>query len=520
MRAPSGHPAAHRDEGAALKRSLPDRSALLAALALFLAALAHYQLAAPRLLDGDSYFHARAAQQLAEHGVRREFPQAAFSTWRDAYSDKDLLFHVFAIPFVGESASVAGAKRAVIAADALLLLALGFALVRLRVRFAWLAVLLLAASSPWIWLHLLKLRPHLLGLSLLLVELVLYLERRWKTLALAAAAHVLAHTSFLALLALPVAHAIACRLRGERVAWRPAAGIALGIGAASLLHPYFPNNLTIAFDQALEVARSVSGARPDVPPDVFGAELTPITRAGFAQLWVVWAPAAALGALALAGWRRAAPSVESLTLFGFAAALLLACGLANRFAFFFAPVALLAAARAWSELAGSRPLRELARAPAALAVAALIAACALGGARLTAPPALRERIARAESPVEDMRAAIAFLDRRAEPSDVVYHNFWIPFAPLYYFRPHGTYIEGLDPIFLYRFDPRLFAGMLSVYRGEAADPHRVIAADFGARFVFVQKVAPERAMARALLRDQRFRSIYNDPHAVVFEVLR
>ena len=129
-------------------------------------------------------------------------------------------------------------------------------------------------------------------------------------------------------------------------------------------------------------------------------------------------------------------------------------------------------------------------------------------------------VARAEAPVEELREAIAFLDRRAAPGDVVYHNFWIPFAPLYYFRPHGTYIEGLDPIFLYRFDPRLFAGMLSVYRGDAADPHRVIAADFGARFVFVQKVAPERAMARALLRDQRFRSIYNDPHAVVFEVLR
>ncbi|HEU4427378.1 MAG TPA: hypothetical protein VFT98_01375 [Myxococcota bacterium] len=216
---------------------IAERAALAAALLGFFAALVHFQYATPRLYDGDSYFHARAAQQLAEHGVRREFPQTAFSTWRDRYSDKDFLFHALLIPFVGENASVGGAKRAVIALDALVLAAFGFALVRLRVRFAWLAVLLLAASDPWIWLHLLKVRPHLLGLALLLVEIVLLLEARWKTLALVAAAHVLAHTSFLALLALPIAHAIACRLRGEPLAWKPAAGIALGVAAASLLHP-------------------------------------------------------------------------------------------------------------------------------------------------------------------------------------------------------------------------------------------------------------------------------------------
>jgi hypothetical protein len=503
-----------------VKPSSRYRVGLAAALLLFFVALAQLQLGTRKLLDGDSYFHARAAQQLAEHGVRREFPQTAFSTWRDRYSDKDFLFHAFAIPFVGENASVAGAKRAVLAADALLLLAFGLVLLRLRVRFAWLAVALLAASSPWIWLHLMKLRPHLLGLTLLLVELVLLLEGRWKTLALASAAHVLAHTSFLTLPALPVAHAIACGLRGRPLAWRPAAGIALGIAAASLLHPYFPNNLTVAFDQAVEVARSVSGARPDVPPDVFGAELMPISLAGFAQLYVVWVPALACGLLLLARWRRTAPSVEALTLYGFAAALLVACVLANRFAFFFVPVALLATLRALSELAGERPLRELARSPAACALAAVLALCLGLGARTMQPGALRARIAQAESPVEDMRAAIAFLDRRAARGDVVYHNFWIPFAPLYYFRPDGTYIEALDPIFLYRFDPRLFAEMLAVYRGEAGDAQRVIARDFGARFVFVQKVANEHAMAAALLRDRRFRVIYNDEHALVFEVER
>jgi hypothetical protein len=492
---------------------------LAAVLLLFLAALAQLQLGVRGLIDGDGYFHARAAQQLAEHGVRREFPQAAFSTWRDHYSDKDFLFHAFLIPFVGESASVRGAKLATIAADALVLAAFGLALMRLRVRFAWAWVLLFAASDPWIWLHLLHVRPHLLGLALLLIETVLVLERRWKGLALASAAHVLAHTSFLVLPALPIAHALACRMRGRALSWRPALGAALGIGLASLLHPYFPNNLTLGFDQVVEVARSVAGTRPDVPPELFGDELRPLRLAGFLKLWPVWASAAALGAALLARWRRTPPSVEAIALFGFAAALFGACLLANRFAFFFVPVAALAAGRAASELAEGAPLRELARRPAALAgVLALGAAIALGALRAT-PSELRAQIGSAER-IERTRPAIAFLSQRAAPSDVVYHNFWRPFAPLYYFRPNGRYIEGLDPIFLYRFDPGLFAGMLSVYRGTASDPYRVVAHDFGARFVFVEKFAKERAMVLGIARDPRFVLIYQDLYVLLFEVRR
>lgn len=493
-------------------------TALAAALMFFFAALVHHQLATRKILDGDSYFHARAAQQLGEYGVRREFPQTVFSTWRDSYSDKDFLFHAFTIPFVGESASVAGAKRAVIASDGLILLAFGFALVRLRVRFAWVAVVLFAASSPWIWFNLLKLRPHTLGLALLLVEIVLLLEGRYKTLALFTWAHVLAHTSFLTLLALPVAHAIACRLHGRPLDWRPAGSIAVGIVGASLLHPYFPNNLTITFDQTIEVARTVSGARADIPLDLFGAELMPITFALFQHLWVVWVPALACGAAWLARGRQPRPSIATLTLFGFAAALLLACGLAGRFAFFLVPVLLLATGRGLSELAGERPLGELAREPVAICVAVTLVACVALGMRETHPTALRAHIRNVEPPVEDSRAAIAFLDRRAAKDDVIYHNFWKPFAPLYYFRPDGKYIEALDPIFLYRFDPTLFSEMLSVYRGKAVDPYRVIAKDFGARFVFVQKIGSEFAMATQIARDPRFQLIYNDPHALVFEV--
>ena len=495
-----------------------DRAALVAALVFFLGALAYQQGASTAILDGDSYFHARAAQQLAEHGIRRGFPQTAFSTWRDAYSDKDFLFHVLSIPFLDADASVPGAKRASIAFAALALAAFGFVLVRARVRFGWIAVLLLATCNPWIWLHLLKLRPHTLGLALLLVEIAFLIDRRSKLLALASAVHVWSHTSFILLPALPIAQAIACRLAGERFDVRPALGILVGVTSASLFHPYFPNNLTIAFDQVFEVARGVAGDRTDIPIELFGAELLPFTPSGLPTLWGAWLP----GVVCALGWvatrRDRRPTAECLTLLGIAAALLLACGLATRFVFFFVPVLVIATARAWTELVGDRPLRVLARDAAAITIAATASVAIAFGARGTNPITLRDHIGRMRPPIEDARPAVEFLAGRAKSTDVVFHAFWWSFTPLYYYRPDGVYIEALDPIFLYRFDRKLFAEMLAVLLGQAEDPRRIIAEDFGARFAFVQKRPRERAMIELLRRDPGFEVVFEDRAAIVFEV--
>jgi hypothetical protein len=122
--------------------------------------------------------------------------------------------------------------------------------------------------------------------------------------------------------------------------------------------------------------------------------------------------------------------------------------------------------------------------------------------------------------VEDSREAIAFLDRVARPDDIVYHAFWAPFSALYFHRPHGRYIEALDPIFLYRHDPRLFAGMLEVYRGTAADPYRVIARDFDARWVYVPRWKQMNPMLRLLRREPRIRPVYGDRFAILFQVQR
>jgi hypothetical protein len=119
-------------------------------------------------------------------------------------------------------------------------------------------------------------------------------------------------------------------------------------------------------------------------------------------------------------------------------------------------------------------------------------------------------------PTEELkRPAVEFLRRNARPDEPVYHNFWWDFSILYHDRPDGRYVVALDPVFFQRHDPRRFAKSLAAYEGRADDLHGMLAEDFGARWVFVQK-APQFLPFFDLVRaDPRFHKAYEDEHVVI-----
>ncbi|MCH2171746.1 hypothetical protein MK489_13265 [Myxococcota bacterium] len=485
-------------------------------------ALGWLQLETPGLVTGDGYFHARATQQLAEHGVRKQFPQTVFSTWADRYSDKDFLFHVLLIPFAGEeSRMVEGAKVAAWLFGSAIMLTLAALLIRWRVRFGWLWLLLLGAAQPWWWLHLIQARPHLLGIWLLLVEVgALLAGRRW-LLAGAAGAHVLSHTSFLLLAALPLARAVGLALRGRPAAPGDFVAVGAGVLLVTFLHPYFPNNLSLTWDQAVELARNLWSGSPAIPKDLFGAELGSLRPRSLLRTGVLWIPAVLALVLRLRNWRQRPPSVEVLTLAALSVGMLGVSLLSMRFMAFFLPLCALTGALALSEWLGglqwalASPGRFGRRHVVWVGTGGLVVALCLGG--------IADNVSRVVERIDGTRSvgeagrAVAFLDRVAAPEDIVFHAFWLPFPTLYFHRPDGRYIQALDPIFLYRRDPRRFQQMLEVYRGISPDPHAVIAGAFRARFVYVPRTKPFQSMLRPLMDDPRIRLVYMDRHAMVFE---
>lgn len=474
------------------------------------------------LYDGDSYFHTRAARELARGGIERTFPQASVSTWSARYSDKDFAFHLLLIPFqAGDPTAdlVAAGKRAAVFVAFLLFAAIALSLRLSAVRFAPLWILLFFSTHVAILGHLLAVRPHGLGVALLVLEAGLLVRRAGWPLLLVGALHVYSHSSFPLLVLLAAAFVAVALLRREEAPWRSAGFAVGGILAGGLLHPYFPNNLAVAWDQTVEVARNVWQDSPPIPSELFGGELVAASTRDFLACFAGWAPAAV--ALAVFLFRRSprALSTEASALVAANAVLGVLSFLSARFFVFWMPLAVLLAGRLWTELAGGRTLRELwvARRRDVLLAGAVLASILVAGQGTGSVLDLRER-ARSLYTRSEERPAVEYLRSQAAPGDLVYHNFWWDFSVLYHYRPDGRYVVALDPVFLFRHDPEKFDAMLRLFRGERRDAHEVIAERFGARWVYVSRSRRSAPFVEALEADPRFVRAYSDGNATVYRV--
>src|ERR1043166_3192706 len=134
---------------------------------LSFAFFAFYQFQTAYLPDTDGYYHFKLAQLIREHGFIREFKWAWFSLWREHYSDKEFLYHIYLIPFTFIKNRILGAKIATV------LMASGvftsfYAVLRLnKIRFAWFWRLLLSMTGGFFLYRVNVLRPQ--GLSIIYV---------------------------------------------------------------------------------------------------------------------------------------------------------------------------------------------------------------------------------------------------------------------------------------------------------------------------------------------------------------
>jgi hypothetical protein len=355
-------------------------------------------------------------------------------------------------------------------------------------------------------------------MALFPLELALLLTGRPLALGMTVAFHVLAHSSFAFVPGLLLAYGIACWLHGLPLPWKSLAATLGGIAAASLLHPFFPNNLTLAYDQLIEVALN-AWIRPVIPYDLIGNEFYRMQPLFLVTAFPAWLPAAAGLVVAARFPSRPRLSARSLTLVLVVAGFLVLSLLSSRFFILFAVHSALLAGSVWTELSEDWSWRALGERGAAKSWVAvlLLATCALVSVVRASVLDAPARIAGSRLPGV-YEPAISFLSRVAGPEEQVYHSFWWAFSWLYFFRPDGRYVEGLDPIFLYRYDRHLFERMLEAHRGRG-DVYQIVAGDFGARWVFLEKL-PRTAPLRARLQEEpRFRLRYGDRYAEVYEVV-
>ncbi len=480
----------------------------LVTLALFVASFAAALLFYwnhPLLYDTDSYYHLAIGRAYAEQGLIDRLPWTRFSVMRDGFGDKELLFHLLLAPFARLADPLLGGRIVLALLDALLLTALGWLSVRaiglwgLAVPFV---LPLVSAELGW---RLVRLRPELLSLLLLLAVLWAVARGRYRWLGALAALYALSYTAFHALLGLCLLMFLFFGWARRR--WEPGLLLypLLGTGLGLVLHPHFPKNLEVWVVQSIHffLYKGSLDVGTEIRPNFTDVVL--MVNLGWflalAALWRSGRPAGVPGNGDEAEARAADAFGVAAAVFGVLYLLM------SRFSIYFFPFAtlwLLFEMRRRERLPGRR-VDLPGRRSLPLAVA-LILCCLLG------LPEMRRQLETFARRTNPGPGAVRVVDRqsvaKALPPGAKVAAPWGS-TPVYMFTaPWATYLNVLDPVFMAVPHPRLYALQRAVFEGQAPDVPLAVAAGLDSDFLVIPIQDDTRRLVERVSGDPRVETLY------------
>jgi len=261
-------------------------AALFFAAALILFALFFFRM--PVLWDSDSYYHLAVARLYGTEGLTAHIPWARFSLLSNG-GDKELLFHIILIPFAKWLPPTIGGRVALALLNALIATIIALLAARAIGAVGFLIPLWLCVAAPPFFARIVRLRPELLALLLIVIAIPVAAQRRARLLGILALLFTLGYTAFHVFLALCLVWAVIDR-RPRLFVW-PLAGTIAGL----IARPHPIANLQIWYVQ--NVAFFFNVRRFDV-----GNEILPPTASTIlvSMGWIL-----GIGALVVLGMRGA-----------------------------------------------------------------------------------------------------------------------------------------------------------------------------------------------------------------------
>lgn len=429
------------------------------------------------LYDTDSYYHLAIARAYLHHGLIHDLPWARFSVMHHGFGDKELLFHVLLLPAASASDPVFGAKLTLAALDATILTSMA-QLSRRALGAIGLALPVLALfGSASFDLRLLRLRPELFALLLLLWTLHALATRRAWLAGVCAFAFALGYTAIHALLGICAVCFVLRLWLDRKPSYRalllPVAGALGGLW----LHPHFPHNLEIFYLQNVEFWRYQHTA------DV-GAEILPLGAARWFSLdWPLLAGSVLLLLCTLRSGELLARATRHEAAIYCAGALpfILLFVRSGRFAIYAVPLSLLAAA--WSVRALGFRLdarlwwrgREGPRCWLVLLLWWLV--CSPFTAR-----ALGQEVAMSGCVWPALRDGLRALGR-ALPDGAKVAAPWDSSEDYVYFAPQARFLNLLDPLFMRSAHPNEYEIQRELFLGRRLDAPLSVRAELDSDFL-------------------------------------
>lgn len=487
----------------------PFTHALAAAAAWFILVL--FLLLALRsgetlLAGSDPYYHLRFAQEVREHGLRtHELPWLRFSVFREHWGDKEFLFRLFLLPFVGGEDPIRGGLIALSVLNALQAALAGFLGVRWFGRMGFFLPLEILATNTSLLPRLNLLRPHNLSLLLLLLAAYFIERRAYRRLGLTAAAYTLAYTAAHTLLFLCAGLFFLLALFRKSREWGllvyPPLGFLLGLA----LHPAFPHNLLIWKITNINFYFDNEAAN-------IGTEIFPLTTSHFLLFssMSIFLFAAAL--LTTRPW-TGAPHLDrrELILGALALVFLGLAALAYRFIEYAAPFGMLYGFALFHRLHDNptHPPRDR-RLRAGLLAVLLFYAVGVN-ALIAERMDLFEDKTRFFPTREEARAFA-----NAMPSGAKVAARWDTTAQYCFAAPQARFLNVVDPVYMHALDPALFRIATDFFTGICLDPVEVLRGPLDSDYV--AHLSRGALLTEQLREDPRAEIVFESERHIVFHV--
>lgn len=125
---------------------------------------------------------------------------------------------------------------------------------------------------------------------------------------------------------------------------------------------------------------------------------------------------------------------------------------------------------------------------------------------------------RAGQLIETYQGAALFLQNHTKKNEIVFHDSWDTFYPLWYYNQHNRYISGFDPTFLFIKNPELFWAYERIIQGAIqTNVSASIESLLGSRVILVEK--ENSALQSALEKDSRVKKMYEDSFVKIYRPL-
>ncbi len=475
-----------------VKDKLLNKLSFFLVFLVFLSIFLFLQFQSPWLIGFDGYFHIKFSYLLREHGFIDRLPWLRYTIYNDYFRDHHLLFHYLLIPFTFGNLMTLGK----IAASIFMAFA-GFCLYILlrssNVPYPAFITIVSFLSSSALLFRLEMLRIQSLSLAFLLIIFLLHYKKRYKLIFLFSMLFVYLYDAFPLVIMISLVFMLSEFVLGKKLNYRYLLYSSAGILTALIVNPYFPNNITSFFFNIYRTLfLKVEGIK-------LGSEWYPYSSWALIENMLLASAVFFLLVLFLPFVRNISREEFSALII---AILFLILTMKSRRFVEYSPVFIMLSA---SLIIGRRINRKI----------LLLSIITLFPVALFNYYSAAKEIKNAPNP-EIYEGSALWLMEHSREKEIVFNADWDDFPFLFFYNHKNYYIVGLDPMYMYKYDPELYRLYQRITKGKVLVPGRIIKEKFKASYIFVDR--KHKKFIKQLKMDINVKKVYQDGWGIIYKI--